>query len=70
MGESYPSTVESADNVGAEVGVLGAVVGADSLNFEVIGVGICDSFGSTAVGLKLSIPGPVHFLCFTKIWIQ
>ena len=67
MGESYPSTVEGADNVGAEVGVLGAVEGADSLNFEVIEVGIRDSFGSTDVGLKLSSLGPVHLLCFTKM---
>ena len=38
MGESYPSTVVRVDNVGAEVGVLGAVVSADSLNLEVIEV--------------------------------
>ena len=67
MGESCPSTVVSVDNVGAEVGVLGAVVSADSLNLEVIEVGICESFGSTTLRLRLTSLGPVHFLCFTKM---
>ena len=67
MGESYPSTVVSVDNVGAEVGVLGAVMGADSLNLEVIEVGICESFGSTTLRLRLTSLGPVHFLCFTSL---